>query len=194
MADTMKVKKVSSERRVSSGSSLLEKLNDYLRVTSPAVWVVLAAVILLLIGVCIWGALGHIDSTVSAAVISDENGTVCLVPASALEGVVEYRTVTVEGQTLELAPSVLQPQAVSEDTDVYVLMAGDLSYGDVVYPVEVVMPESASKPDGEAGADKAVETADELKSEREADSTLPEGIYVGRLLIEKVSPMSLFFN
>ncbi|MBO5520412.1 MAG: hypothetical protein J5973_01895, partial [Eubacterium sp.] len=159
MADTSESKKSLFREKSIERIESPEKLNDYLRVTSPAVWVVLAAVILLLIGVCIWGALGHIDSTVSAAVISDENGTVCLVPASALEGVVEYRTVTVEGQTLELAPSVLQPQAVSEDTDVYVLMAGDLSYGDVVYPVEVVMPESASKPDGEAGADKAVETA-----------------------------------
>ena len=194
MADTSESKKSLFREKSIERIESPEKLNDYLRVTSPAVWVVLAAVILLLVGVCIWGALGHIDSTVSAAVISDENGTVCLVPASALEGVVEYRTVTVEGQTLELAPSVLQPQAVSEDTDVYVLMAGDLAYGDVVYPVEVVMPENASKPDGEAGIDKAVETADEPENEKVADSTLPEGIYVGQLLIEKVSPMSLFFN
>ena len=143
-----------------------EKLNDYLRVTSPAVWVVLAAIIALLVGVCIWGAMGHIDSTMEAAVISDENETICLIPASALEGVVEYRTVTVEGQTLELTPSVLQPEAISEDTDVYVMMAGNLSYGDVVYPVSVAAPENS----------------------------LPAGIYSGQLLIEKVSPMSLFFN
>ncbi len=140
-----------------------EKLNDYLKVTSPAVWIVLAAIIALLVGACIWGALGHIDSTVKAAVISDGEGTVCLVPADALQGVVEYRQVTVEGQVLELQPSVLEPQAVAEDTDVYALMAGNLSFGDVVYPVTV----------GEA---------------------LPEGIYAGEILIEEVSPLSLFFN
>lgn len=31
-----------------------EQLNDYLRVTSPGVWMILSAVILLLIGVFIW--------------------------------------------------------------------------------------------------------------------------------------------
>ena len=31
-----------------------EQLNDYLRVTSPAIWVVLIAVIILLAGVLIW--------------------------------------------------------------------------------------------------------------------------------------------
>ncbi len=140
-----------------------EKLNDYLRVTSPAVWVVLAAIIVLLVGVFVWAALGHIDSTVKAAVVSDKGGTVCLVPDSALEGVVEYRTVTVDGETLELNPSVLDPQVVSEDMDVYVLMAGSLHYGDVVYPINVT-------------------------------EQLTDGIYSGEVLVEKVSPLSLFFN
>ncbi|MBR2561259.1 MAG: hypothetical protein IKE31_03815 [Eubacterium sp.] len=140
-----------------------EKLNDYLKVTSPAVWIVLAAIIALLVGACIWGALGYIDSTAEAAVISDGESTVCLVPADALEGVVEYRQVTVEGRPLELQPSVLEPQTVGEDTDVYVLIAGKLSFGDVVYPIDV-------------------------------SETLSEGIYVGEVLIEEVSPLSLFFN
>ena len=146
-----------------------EKLNDYLRVTSPAVWIVLVTVIVLLVGVCVWGALGHIDSTVQAAVVSDGDSAICLVPQEALEGVVEYRTLTVDDKQLELAPSVLEPQAVSQDTDVYVLLAGNLSYGDVVYPVDVVSAEDGTE-------------------------ALSEGVYSGKVLIEKVSPMSLFFN
>ena len=37
-----------------------EQLNDYLRVTSPGVWMILSAVVLLLIGVFIWGVFGRI--------------------------------------------------------------------------------------------------------------------------------------
>ena len=37
-----------------------EKLNDYLRVTSPGVWLVMATIIVLLAGVCILGVLGRI--------------------------------------------------------------------------------------------------------------------------------------
>ena len=114
-----------------------EKLNDYLKVTSPGVWLVLGIVIVLLIGACIWGALGKIDSTVKAAVVSQEGSAVCLVPAEALKGVIEYKTVKVDGESKELKPSVLEPTVVDENTDIYVLLAGELSFGDVVYPVDL---------------------------------------------------------
>ena len=39
-----------------------EQLNDYLRVTNPAVWLLLTAVILLLVGVLIWSSVASIDS------------------------------------------------------------------------------------------------------------------------------------
>ena len=39
-----------------------EQLNDYLRVTSPAIWVVLIAVILLLAGMLVWASFANIDS------------------------------------------------------------------------------------------------------------------------------------
>ena len=42
-----------------------EQLNDYLRVTSPAVWVVLVAVILLLAGFLVWASFANIDSYVT---------------------------------------------------------------------------------------------------------------------------------
>ena len=39
-----------------------EQLNDYMRVTNPSVWVVLIAVIVLLAGMLVWGAVARIDS------------------------------------------------------------------------------------------------------------------------------------
>ncbi len=39
-----------------------EQLNDYLRVTKPSVWVLLAAAALLLVGLLIWGSLTSIGS------------------------------------------------------------------------------------------------------------------------------------
>ncbi len=37
-----------------------EELNDYMRVTSPGVWLIMAAAILLLTGMLIWGIFGTI--------------------------------------------------------------------------------------------------------------------------------------
>ena len=38
-----------------------EQLNDYIRVTSPSVWIVLIALIVLLIGMLAWSILGRIE-------------------------------------------------------------------------------------------------------------------------------------
>ena len=37
-----------------------EQLNDYLRVTSPSVWIILAAIILLLAGLLLWSSVARI--------------------------------------------------------------------------------------------------------------------------------------
>lgn len=54
----------SSLERVSSP----EQLNDYIRVTNPGVWLVLAAVVILLAGACVWGIFGRLDTTISVPV------------------------------------------------------------------------------------------------------------------------------
>ena len=38
-----------------------EELNDYIRVTTPSVWLVLTATVIILVGALIWGALGTVD-------------------------------------------------------------------------------------------------------------------------------------
>lgn len=54
-----------------------ESLNDYLRVTSPGVWLVLAAVVVVLIGAIIWAIFGRINTTAELALSSSGDKTVC---------------------------------------------------------------------------------------------------------------------
>ena len=37
-----------------------EKLDDYIRVTTPSVWITLAAIVILLIGIIAWGFFGEL--------------------------------------------------------------------------------------------------------------------------------------
>ena len=141
-----------------------EKLNDYLRVTSPGVWLVLATVIVLLIGVCIWGVFGTIQATTQAAVVTQDGQSTCLVPAAALQGVLENRTVEIDGVKMGLEPAVLEPDVISDSTNVYIMLAGGHKVGDIVYPITLTEP---------------------LKA---------DGIVTGTLITETLSPMSLFFN
>ncbi len=49
-----------------------EQLNQVLRVTNPSVWLLLTAVILLLVGLLVWGSFTYIDSVVyGSAQVSD---------------------------------------------------------------------------------------------------------------------------
>lgn len=56
-----------------------EDLNDYVRVANPGIWMVLAAVIVLLIGVCIWGVFGRIETKVPARIVAENGAIVCTV-------------------------------------------------------------------------------------------------------------------
>jgi len=114
-----------------------EALNDYLRVTNPGVWMILAAMLIFLAGACVWGIFGHIRSTSKAAVISEKGSMVCLVPEEAIDGALETKKLSIDGTDYELVPGELKPEMVTEDTNVYVLLAGDLKIGDVFYRIPV---------------------------------------------------------
>ncbi len=83
-----------------------EALNDYLRVTSPGVWLVLGAVIALLIGAILWGVFGRIDTKRQAAVITSESRTICLVPIESfdeIEVIVDRKAVVIGNTEYSLA-------------------------------------------------------------------------------------------
>lgn len=140
-----------------------EVLDDYLRVTSPGVWMLIAGIILIVIGAIIWGVFGHIDSTADVAVYSSNGQTICLVPESALESMLNNKIVTVEEKEYVLSSETVEPISIDETVDVYVRLAGNLQVGDIVYPV-------------------AVETQ------------LKEGVYTGKILLERITPISFLWD
>ena len=149
-----------------------EAMDDYLRVTSPGVWLLLGVVVAFLIGVVCWGFLGRIDSTTKAAVIHDGEDVVCLVPQGALESAVENRTVTVDGKDYELMPDALIPEVISEETNVYWILAGNYTIGDVVYRIPLTDASELDDDGGIAGT----------------------GVQSGRIVTEKLTPISLLLN
>ena len=159
MADKSKLFREKSVESIESP----EALDNYLRVTSPGIWLILAGIALFLIGVCIWGIFGHIDSTMDTAVVSQGGEVDCLVPKEAISGVLEYPSVEIGDTDYALKPTKLEPEIITEDTDIYVLLAGDLEVGQIVYRIPV-------------------------------DAALEEGTYSGKVVTEKLNPISLLLN
>ena len=74
-----------------------ESLDDYIRVSNPGVWLLLVSVIVLLAGACVWGAFGHVDSTVDTSVHVANGTAVCRIAEENIVSVKEGMTVRFEG-------------------------------------------------------------------------------------------------
>ena len=113
-----------------------EALNDYLRVTSPGVWLVMTAVILLLIGAVVWGIFGRIDTRAEFAVSSQDGKAICYVPYETAEQVILRGSVDIEGKTYALNTGAEAAVIiVTEEMNPYVRVLGGLNVGDVIVGV-----------------------------------------------------------
>lgn len=54
-----------------------EEIDDYMKVTSPGMWLVMAAIILLLVAAIVWSITGHIETTLNTTARA-ENGQVAV--------------------------------------------------------------------------------------------------------------------
>ena len=74
-----------------------EQLNDYIKVTNPGVWMALAAIVILLIGVCVWGVFGKLETKLTVAAESLDGRTVLYVKESDVEDIKESMSVSIGG-------------------------------------------------------------------------------------------------
>ena len=77
-----------------------DRLTEYLHVTSPGIWVVLAAVILLLAGILAWAAVGTLETKAEVKVVVEDQ-TALVIPLGS-EKLTEGMTLRVSGEDSSL--------------------------------------------------------------------------------------------
>lgn len=112
-----------------------EQLNDYIRVSNPGVWMILAAVIVLLIGVCVWGIFGRLDTKIATAGTCGNGIFTCYVTEEKAAKINSGMTVNVDGNALTVTEISAKPVAVDADMDEYLLYLGGFSEGEWLYEV-----------------------------------------------------------
>lgn len=123
----------SSLERISSP----EQLNDYIRVASPRLWVVLLGLTAFLVGALIWSRFGSIGSTVYGVAIV-ENGDCTLYVTQEKAAYLEPgNPVTIENCATELISLSPEPFAVTESMSEYARNVGNFSLGEWVIAAEV---------------------------------------------------------
>ena len=68
-----KLFKKSSMERICSP----EKLNDYIQVANPSIWLILSAVALLLMAVLVWGIFGSVSSSTTVKGVAMDGKIIC---------------------------------------------------------------------------------------------------------------------
>lgn len=143
-----------------------EQFNQYLCVVNTGVWPVLAAVFLLLSGVCVWGFFGELKTTLPVAAAVDGGNMMCYVSSEQAQGIEEGMRVEVSGVEYVVSKKSIRPEKVSDSLEPYLQYLGDFEEDSFVFAID-------AKPAGEAVAD---------------------GQYEAQIVVESVSPMSFLWN
>ena len=136
-----------------------EQLNDYIHVTSPAIWMALIGIICILVGFIVWGIFGNVYSTVDGAGIVKEHNLTVYIKTSDREAVKVGMDITVNGQKTEVREISAEPERVPDGISDYVLEAAGLGPGDWTYRVEA----DADLDDGVYSASITVEKVHPIK-------------------------------
>lgn len=110
-----------------------EQLNDYIRVSNPGVWMVLAAILILLSGAFVWSVFGHLDTVRQAVSVCKDGRITCYVGESKINSVqagVKIRIGKEEWTVSDVQPALVE--AKSELSD-YAMHLGDIQAGEWVY-------------------------------------------------------------
>lgn len=141
-----------------------DQMSDYIRVSNPSVWIILAAVIVLLIGVCVWGIFGQLDTAVQTGGVCKDGQLVFYIGENDIEKIGDNVIVSVDGKEYSLSEISSSPVRIDENYAPYLVHLTGLAEGDWVYV---------------------------LKAET---SELKDGIYSVKVVIERVNPIDFVLN
>ncbi|MCR5000948.1 MAG: hypothetical protein K6A71_04040 [Lachnospiraceae bacterium] len=132
MADETVFREKSIERLSSP-----DRLNDYVKLADPGVWFILAAIVVILAGACIFGVFGHLDSTVPGVGIVSGGKMVCLVKKEYGSRFGDNMKAKIDGREYAASLRSDKPVTIGDSTDSYALYLGNMQPGEWVYEIDV---------------------------------------------------------
>ena len=144
-----------------------EEFDAYVKISSPGVWMLLSAIILLLAGTVVWGIFGRLDTVIDAAVISDGTAEGCYAIVDEKDISSVEIGMKVIGQDGEYTITAIDRRPVFYDRDDDAQIVHALNRNDDVWAHKV---------------------------ELEVDSTPGVGEYNASIVVDSVAPASFVWN
>ena len=142
-----------------------EQLNQYIRLSNPGVWILLLAIVVLLVGICIWGYFGKIDTKLKTIAVSDNKSSYLYVKEGDLPKIKNgmYVELNNNENIFEIIDIEESPEKVTEEIDEYARHLGNLQIGEWVYKCKL-------------------------------NKSVKEGTYSANVIIESIAPMTFITN
>ena len=142
-----------------------DQLNQYIRLSNPGVWILLLAIVVLLVGVCIWGYFGKIDTKIKTVVISDNYTSYLYVKEEDMAKIKNGMQVELNNNEniFEIADIEEKNEKVTDDMDEYARHLGNFQVGEWVYKCRL-------------------------------NKNVKEGTYSANIIIESIAPMTFITN
>lgn len=141
MQDNKELFRKKSMERISNPN----QLNEYIKVSSPSVWTILIAAIVLLLGLGFWGIFGTMESSIKGiAVVADGKAVVYVVPEE-VPSLTDGMMVCVNDVQGVVQGSPGAPLQITADFNEYAFYLGKLQIGDWKVPlhVDLLLPDGA---------------------------------------------------
>lgn len=143
-----------------------DNLNQYIKVANPGMWLGLFAVLLILVGVIVWGCVARFDTVSSSCVVVKDSTALCYFLENNVKDIQSDSQITIEGQSYVLGSRSSQTIMLSVDNE------------EEAYLLHKIGLE-------ESGWFAVFEIT---------GVNLEDGIYVGECVVDSVRPISFFFN
>ena len=144
-----------------------DQMQDYIRVSNPQVWMILLAVVVLLIGVCVWGIFGTLDTMVETGGICTDGKLVCYLSEADHDRLQADAVIAANDEEYPVTVIQSRPVRLGESAagaDDYFLHLSGLAANDWVYEI-------------------SAEAAD-----------LADGVYRVSVVVERMKPMDFVLN
>ena len=103
-----------------------EQLDAYIRVSTPSVWLLLSAIVILLTGVCVWGVFGRLDTVLPAVAAVSEGTATAYVREADADRVAAGAAVSVGGTAGRVISVSEEPVRADSVLTEYMLHVGGL--------------------------------------------------------------------
>lgn len=112
-----------------------DQLTDYICVTNPGVFMVLAAIVILLAGTCIWGVYGRLETKLQVAAVCDGEVIICYIPEANISSVALGMSIVIDDVEYPISAVAEEPVMMTADYGDYLLHLGGLQAGEWIYKV-----------------------------------------------------------